>query len=402
MNNQHLLDVVTSRSKKQIGLSTIILSVILVVNIVVVLFFAHQGDLRRAEFEQNSNLHLIDISGRENGARASTLVSADLRTISEISQTVADASVSPLYSFGTGFELPQGESIAIYGIDPAIADTLGLDSMKDGVVYGQGVGSSLQGVLIPVLTELSESGAVSTDAVTKSLQFSEDVDPVRFDYLTAGAPGFEGFVTADTYWEIAQQMFGKPQQTIIQEYDAGKTEMIPVYSSVLVSVHDFNKVREVAAALEDNGYSTGFALRAFESIENGLNFQRNVSTAVIGLVALAAIVFFVVTWRSYLALSRRDIGILKHWKLSDSRIENQYSRVLLRTIAYPTLFSAVTATIVSLLLFPPAVAGQRIATTLVVLLLGGLVLYGIIRTWLIRSQTKLDVLTLLNHERQFQ
>ncbi len=402
MNNQVVLSAVTTRSRKQIRLSTILLSLILIVNIVVVLFFAQQSDLRRAEFEHNSNLHLVDVLGREDGSYVAPLTTADLASISEISTGVAEATVSALYGFGTGFELAEGESVTLYGIDPTLAEVIGVEAMQDGVAYGLDLGSEEREIQIPILSEVDESGVVSTDVATTHIAFSSEVDPVRFDYLTSGAPGLEGYVTTDTYWSIAEQMFGANRAAIIQEYDAGRIEMIPVYSGALVQVSDYHRVRDVAAALDSKGYSSGFALRAFDSIESGLQLQRNLSFAVVGFTALAAIVFFIVTWRSYLALSRRDIGILKHWKLAETTIIEQYARVLLRTVTYPVLVSGATTFVAALVLFPPAVAAQRFAVTLVLLVVGGGLLYAGIRRWLIRTHVRLDVLTLLNHERQFQ
>lgn len=258
MANSKLLESATWQSRKRVLVSSIALTLILIVTLIVAWLVTQQGDVRRVELESNSNLRLIEVLGREDQAFLQPLISRDIDSISEITQEVAPARVSALFGFGAGFEFGNGEALVLHGIDPAIAQAIGVDEMKDDVIYGAGLGNEVQEILVPLLSQIGTTGVVSAEAVNMRLSFSSDVDAVGFANLASGAPGLEGFVSEETYWRIAEKMFGASKDSIVAEYDLGKVEMIPVYSSALVLVSDYAQVRDVASALENAGYSTGY------------------------------------------------------------------------------------------------------------------------------------------------
>lgn len=394
------LDAVVTKARRYVRTSTILLVAALALSAVMVLVLARQADIQRENFDANSNVRVITVDHRTDDSAGFTLEPDDVATVRGI---VGDgAVVTPRLTLGGGLTADGAEPMSIVGIEPAASGLIGVAAMVDGTGYTVGGAARELVVQVPVIAS-SDGDGVSSDALAPfPLVMSPTVDPVKATYLEGSRMEGVTYVTDGTFWAIAERMLGVSRAEIERAAAAGELSMVPLVSAVYVDVPDVQQVRATAADVESGGFGVSYALQAFDEVERSLAAQRLLSTALGAVVMLGVGAYVVLSWRSYLRLSRRDIGILKHWRLDEREIRGLYARRLRRSLVLPFGVAAGVFAVGSLWFFGPgaglvraAGAGAGYALGLAVLYL--LILRGVIDPWLRR-----DVLTLLKADREFQ
>ncbi|RXR25386.1 hypothetical protein EQW78_10195 [Oerskovia turbata] len=400
------LTPVVTKARGYLRVSTMLLSAVLVLCVAVLLVLQHQADVKRTNFDANSNLHVISVTHRLQGPALQTLVPADVEDVRSVvvgaDGLPGTTTVSPRWALGAGLVAGADEPVALIGIDPEAGGLIGIDGMKDGFGYSTNPSSGPLLVAIPVVAAEGSDGMVSDELVEMELKPGHTIDPLKVKYLEGGRIDSLTYVTSDTYWRVAETMFDRDRTAIESAYQSGELPMVPLVEAVYVDVPELNDVRRVAGLLEERGYAVSYALQAFDEIESGLATQRLLGLA-LGLALIVGVgLHFVLSWRSYMSLSRRDIGTLKHWQISEHEIRRLYSGRLARSLVTPFLVATAAAWLGSLLLFGATAGTVRALLSMAVLLVVLCLLGVFVTLFVIRPWTRRDVLTLLRANREFQ
>lgn len=408
------LSPVVGKARSYLRTSTILLSAALALCAAVILVLQHQADLQRDNFDANSNVHVITVTHRVVGREATPLTSADVATLRATVAAAPDARgsrVSPKLTLGAGLTGPDGQPVSVIGIEPSVASLVGLPSMRDGVGYRVGRPGGAGGTAapeehaaidLPVVTRATADGVVSDKLARLDLVISPTADRGKVTYLEGGRVDELTYVTAHTFWQAAEKMFSMKQPQIEAAYAAGELPMVPLVSAAYVDVPDLEAVRSVARSLEGKGYGLNYALQAFDEVEQSLVTQRLLGLALGVVVLLGVGAYFVLSWRSYVALCRRDIGILRHWQVPREDIEAVYARRLTRSIVVPLALALVLLWVGSVVLFGVGTGAARAAMASAGFVVAAAALWVVVRRLLIRPVVDLDVLVLLTAQRQFQ
>lgn len=392
---------VVGKAHRYLRVATILLSVAMILAATIVIYLDYQTALRRKNFDTNTNLHVVTVSHSLSSGSITPLSLSDVSTLqsSAVAQ-LPGVTVAPSLTLGVGMTLG-GEPVHVIGFDPQAGPLIGVKSMRDGIGYSVPGKSGPQDLTIPVITSSTDSGMSSNRLEKFRLtDVSASAEPQKVTYLVGGQPGRRIFVTTATFWKIAQIMLDMPRSQIEAAAAAGSLGLIPLVDAVYVNVSDLTQVRPVAQRIREEGFALSYALEAFDEIENSLARERAIGYLLGALLIVALGGYFLTAWQSYLRLSRRDIGILKHWRVPRAVIITVYARQLWRSVLV-ALASSLTVLLIGDLAVdaqePVLLLAKAAALALALLLVAALARFVILPRWLRR-----DVLTLLRLEREFQ
>jgi hypothetical protein len=319
-------------------------------------------------------------------------------------KTVGDRSyeIVERYELGGGILADRDKILTVYGFGESKLDDrlLGLDRLEQGVGYTLRGSPGAASVQVPVVS-VEEGGYSSGKVAPINLRLSPVLDPGRVAFLFGSRNFNPVIVDFPTFQSIATLMFGGEWESVVARYTSGELSLTPLVGAEYVQVDDLGAVDKAAGALEAGGYNTVYALRAFDDLSSSLR-----ETVVLGLVLILATVagtvaFLAMNWNTYFTLSRRDIGMLKHFGYADGAIRRIYARRMSEAcvVAVTIVAAFVAAGSVALL------GGTELHwAALNVLAL--VVVVAFVRWWLVRvvltRHIETDVLTLLKQDRQFQ
>ena len=289
----------------------------------------------------------------------------------------------------------------VYGFDPEFAPALGLPTLADGVGYTAEGTSSAIDLKVAVVTADPE-GYSSASVSRQRLACRGVLKRAQLDYLFGGVPGNSMIVNTATFARIASTMYAMEWDRVRRSWELGELPMTPLLGGITVYLSTIDGVRSAARRLQGAGYSVDYGLRAFDDLAASLRRSTGLATGLVLLFLAGAGGYVLVSWRAYLRLSRRDIGILKHLGIPADWIRAGYARRLLLACLTALAACFVAALVAGALTFGP-ISGAAIglvnwAFVSVVLL----AMWKIASRIVVGRQVNVDTLALLTKEREFQ
>lgn len=400
---QRVLAPVVGKARRYLRVSTALMAGLLALSAAVGVAMAYQDESRQQNFDNNTNLHVITVSQHLASGSPDALRLADVDAITSLlaRSGLSGAIVSPELGLGGG--LSEGSTpVVIVGIDARAGSLVGTPSIADGVGYTVDGPNGTADLDVPVVSMNNPDGVISNRLARFSLPIRPILDKTKVEFLAGHRQGRLVYVSTATFWRIAEVMFAESRDKVIASYEAGALPMTPLVSGVYVDVPDIGQVRRVASALDISGYYGSYALQAFDDVESSLQAQRRLGAALGVAVLLGVGAYLTLSWRSYLRLSRRDIGIMKQWGVDHAQIRRAYRRRLGRSLAVPLIVAE------GICLVGAAVLIHTSGTTALVgwlaLILGVIVgaLFLLIDRFLIRGTVRTPTLQLLQLDREFQ
>lgn len=394
------LDRVAGKARRHLRTSTLLLCLVALMAVGSSLYLQRQSAANNRNFDDNPSVHLITVAGRQLGSSLEPLTPVDIPDIASAVSSTPSTRVTGRYSTGIGMEL-DSQPIQIIGIDADFAPQLGLATMRDDTLYTT-VGTKGSATLkIPVVTESNSAGASSDRMVSRTMSRDPSVDAARVEFLD-GPSTTLAYVTTATFWKLAGTMFSGNQSTLIKRASNGELPMTSLVPSAYVLVDNLSQVRAAARSLSERGYAVSYALQAFDDVEGSLRRQSQIGWGVLGLLTLAASTYFVVSWRDFMRLSRRDVGTLKHWHVPVPAIRGIYRRRVHRSGAIVLAVTTLTNALAGWALLGPVDAARSTAWLLLCAVPAIAVLCVVVDHWVIAPVTRSPALELLKQGREFQ
>jgi hypothetical protein len=405
-----ILCLAIGRSGRFLRTSTLLLALVAVATLAVLTYVERAYAQQRGDFEDNPNLRVISVKHREaSGGPFGQLGSDDSGRISGLLGSVSGSRrradrtivVSNRYELGTAIETSDGRAVFVYGFDPDLAPALGLPALADGVGYTLRGGSGEFDLKISVVT-VRQEGYSSGSMSPQHVAYRGVLKRNQMEYLLGGMPGEAMIVNTATFARIATAMYAMDWPLLQRSWERGELAMTPLIGGIAVYVPGIDGVHPAAQQLQRSGYSVDYGLRAFDNLSRSLRHSTIVAAGLVLLFLIGPGVYVLASWRAYLRLSRRDIGILKHWGIPSEWIRAGYSRRLLLGCLMVTGTCLVTALAAGAVAFGPA-HGLGIG-----LVNWAFISCVLLATWKLGSrgivghQVGTGTLELLTREREFQ
>ena len=151
------------------------------------------------------------------------------------------------------------------------------------------------------------------------------------------------FVSFDTYKEMFRICFEEDfSGNALKKYQ----EVKPIYK-VFVYVDDIANVESIAKILNKSDYMTNFVFQSFDEIGQALGSSLVVMLAVAIVLTIFTIISLLLSFRAYINLASKDIGILKQMGYSSREVQFIYSSALHKMFLLIALLSSVVIMVIA-------------------------------------------------------
>lgn len=395
--------LVTGRASRHLRQAALVIAAGACLAVSVMGAFEWQYNRVRAEFLDNPAVHFIDVRVHLVGRDQVPLGREDLASIRDAVQTTAKGTsdVVPVFGFNLDVArlLPDGSwsSVIVYGVPDGAAWMVGLDALDPGVAYSSTVTGQVN-LQVGEIT-VTPSGWGSTGKVTPLLLSSSKLPANAPIALFDTLPIDTVYVAEATYGKIASATLGEPWESIQAQMGAGNKWHLDLVQHILVKLDQLSDVKPVAEAIAAKGYLGTYVLEAFQNIPETLQLGFWVSLSVGALALLVGLVLCVVLVRSYLRLSHKDMGILKHMGCPNETLRKVYAgsirRMLLISGGVPALLALGLGVVLRL-----GWQFTAIDVAIPAAMIGGVMLWALLAET--PRHTRLPVLDLLKLNREFE
>lgn len=390
MDEKHISRLVGTKAAKHLRSAAVLVTgaLLLLSGLLIVAQAQHLQAAR--DFRDNPSIHLVKVS---SGVPDRVLTSKDVEAI--VSTVADDVSAhATRYELGFGISDRTDRTWFVVGLGGDASAKLGFPELADDVAYHAGTESGTLTLAVPVVT-VDEGGMSSDRRVDRDLSLRGGVPTNAplfiFDHFGADTR----FVNESTFRDIASTSTGVAWEDILRDPQDG----IDPLRDAHLWVDDLDRLVPTAERLDQAGWATSFTARAFDDLAGSLD-----RTAMIGAVAIfqvtgLGIAVALTSVRSYLRLSRRDMGVLRHLGHPAASVRRIYGRRIATTIA-GSLVCALVVTLVAgavLLLDDPVMI---LADAVALLVLAALIMA--IAWFQLRRVARTPVLELLTLNREFE
>jgi len=394
MNDRYLAKTIKKKTSGFFRVSLLLfgVSVALLITSTVLLFSQYQQ--LETDFFNNANPHLIEVcsfSPKESVGVTEFLQLDDLDNIDTMlaHQGLDDYFVFCEYAINFGISDNNGRIFFVHSYDEKASTFLG-QIKADEALCSVELPNEFITLNVPRI-DVSEGGFSSSSSSELPLTLVPTASYVEFhsDII---------YVGYSTLQHIIEKMYETTWDDFMNRYLTGENFGINIVDRIYVYVDELSDSRSAATLLGKSGYNIVYALGAFEDM------RASIDTSLWVFLILGVTVLFVTTasviisFKNYLIMSQKDIGILKFYGYSENRIKRIYNRII--TNIFFLIFSIGTILAVSLSVL--YINTQTLLFTLV--LLGCLVAFLLAIRFIVISMLlkicKTDTLALIKRTKQ--
>lgn len=399
--------LVTARSARYLRLTTASLAATLALLVGMLVLLQLQYIELGRNFTDNRNVHIIEVDFR-TGTGSGELRFSDIEVIGSAARagSAGPVSVVPRYHLPFGLPDSSGTTYVINGLGGEAAPLLGLGTWGPDAAAGIESRTGLA-VEVPVVSVQPNGGMVSEASesiVIDVTAIRADAPLTLFDRLMSGAPGDESptlLVGEHRFANIIEIVTGMSWKEFQEDHDSTQGSLgFEAVSAVYVDVANLGDVDAVGRALADAGFATSYTLRAFDDLAGTLS--TGTAAGLVALVLLIVLCFTVTftSFRSYLTLAHRDMGILKHVGYGNTQLLQMYSRRLTTVSVFAALPAVGLVTLTTATILRGSFAYGLLNGAIVLTLL--LAVHVAVTRAVLPRHIRLPVLTLLKLDRQFE
>lgn len=299
------------------------------------------------QFVKNENTHVIEITGLYKDGRieiATYDYVEEIKTILKDEGYDGGYDVFSMYQFSFGLDtLETDEGINVFAVDPVAEEYLLKDvEMEDGVLYTETPSfDETITVLLPEVT-INDNGVMLGDAKEYSLiQKEAETNEVFKIYEVLEIKTY--FVNFDTYKEMFRISYGEDfSGDALKKFQ----EVKPIYK-VFVYVDDIADVESIAKTLNKADYMTNFVFQSFDEIGQALGSSLVIMLVVAVILTIFTIISLLLSFRAYINLGSKDIGILKQMGYSNKEVQFIYSSALHKMFLLIALVSSAITLVIA-------------------------------------------------------
>ncbi len=326
INQKMLSKILSNKVRGYVKIANISFTLSIVLFAIVVIFVWNQYQQIKINFVDNEKTHIITISGQttSNGYVAvNNNFKKEIISALDKADALKGCECFSIYQFITMpavQELP-GETVAVFSIDKnGEKYWLSGTTMEDGCIYTTKENSGMFTILVPTVEEIDGNlyfGDEKSYQMKASLLNEKDIYAHLYDeayQLT------EFYISFNTFKELYEYATGYSISTDSVDEDFG---MSSTYE-IVIYVKDITKVENVAKILNDQGYTTNFVFASFEDLGESLGTSFIVMLTLSASMMIVTFIILLLSWKNYVSLLSKDIGILKQMGYQDKFIKKVY------------------------------------------------------------------------------
>ncbi|THD17860.1 hypothetical protein CI793_00920 [Anoxybacillus ayderensis] len=356
------------------------------------------------DFISNENVRMIEITGKtEENDHARLLKFNDENEIRSVLSEYKGIHIYKMYQLNFGVQDERGNTYFIYGLDEEAARFLGDCPLNIGYACSKSKESEIN-LKIPIV-QMEEGGLSSryiSNFLIKNKQgiieknpfvlYSEDQNMLSSSAL---------YVGNQTFQKIIETSFRTNWSEFKREYDNNNPFGVQALKSMYVYVDKISDIDRIAENLGQYGYHVRYVFKAFDDFTLSIRNTAVIASLLSVAIVLVAALHLIFSFRAYLQIQQKDMGILKQYGYSSEEVHSIYSYNILNVFKKVTIFIFIYSICISILLIP-VYHFLYVVYVLVILLIIILVVYGIIVKNILQSYCFKNIIDLLKLSKEFE
>lgn len=370
----------------------------------VMVFYKNQKIREDKNYNKNSKIHTIRVVSKTNKEyeleQLTVKDSKNIETILERDGVNANQyTISNIFAITFGITDNNNEGYVIYGIGNENKELVGELQLQNDVLYMEQPSNQQVDLDIPVLN--MKEGGIS---VSKSVLMPVTCEAINLSksplmlYKTPHKNLNYAYVNEKTFLKMIGIM-NKIDE--VESLHSDKLEQISFVDELYVYVKQVGDIDRIASLLEKNYYQLVYSLSAFDSFSEDYKNASIFVTMFVVLFVLIASIHVILSFKSYIKLQQKDMGILKHLGYSIRDISIIYRRNINH------MFMKLTIGIVLYTCFIGSICLgiTEIGSILLIMLIVASILIlinAVINCAILKKFIKKDILTLVRSSKEFE
>ncbi|WP_461201435.1 ABC transporter permease family protein [Anoxybacillus sp. TBDG-1] len=356
------------------------------------------------DFISNENVRMIEITGKtEQNNHARSLKFNDENELEYILSAYKGIHIYKMYQLNFGVEDEEGSTYFIYGVDEEAAHFLGDCQLDVGFACSKLKTSEIT-LQIPVV-QIEDGGMSSysrANFLVKNKQGILQKNP--FTLYTEDQGMFRShtlYVGNQTFQKIIETSFNTDWMKFKREYDRDNPFGVQILKSMYIYVDNISHIERIAGRLEEYGYQVRYAFKAFDNFTLSIRNTAITASSLSAVIVLIAAAHLIFSFRAYLQVQQKDMGILKQYGYSSENVKSIYAHnifsVFKKVVAIILVYSIAIG-----IYFIPFYRFMYIVYVLIILLVVILLVYRIIVKNFLQSYCSKNMIDLLKLSKEFE
>ena len=366
---KHIAKMIRKKQSRYLKISLISFTVSLMFLGAFSVFMVNQYMQVNHDFIENKNLRFIEVSGKSHQDH---LKFKDEKKVCELLKGMSVRQASE-YVFNNGIN---GEDDQDYYVHMLTDSSLLLKSKKntkENTVYGLHTSKSKMTFDAPVVKHVN--GGYLVDKV-KPMTLHVSHEPLGKFFTQYNDTVYVDEKTFAKMIKISSNMNFKQYK---KAFDEGADFGSQTLDRILIYVNDVKDLRTVAKKLDKGNYQTNYVLNAFDNFDQSMKMTIIIVFALIVLILLVTSLNMILSFKNYISIQKKDMGILKYYEYSSSEISSLYAYNSRYCFYYVSAIALSITWMISFVILKHAQIAYGMITGTVVIIVPVLVLYLIAR-----------------------
>lgn len=291
----------------------------------------------------------------------------------------------PLYKISSGILVEDTqEGITLYGIYKTNKDILSEYDEKANVLYSN-LDLKKISLILPEVYEDSQGNFYSNKCQIHEYIVEKLDNALIEDILINNHSEMMTFFANQKTFENITEIMYKEKNAL---------ESIN-FEELIIYIDDISKISYVKSALEDKGYFISYAFSKFKTLPSFIIKSSVLYIVILISLTIFCIACFFISYKNYINVQKRDIGILKHFGYSNDKITSIY----LWPLRINIIFIAGATFIFNFIQYKNRIIFFA-ATFLMIVL--ACIIYIIIKLCIIKKYANTDILYLIKYNKDFE
>lgn len=397
--------LILKKSTTNLKISIIILMVVLLASTSIFMFIISHNIQTNKDFYNNPKMRLIQVMSHKDAVTHENMVLdfKDIKYISDILKNKYRSKqyyIVTCYMFNFGITTNLNESFFITGLDSKVGEILFGQKLNDDVLYLHAEYKKSLGnvqLKVPIIKQ-EQGGFCSKETKNIDLKICNTIKTDPIDLFEHSNINDVGVVSLKTFKKIMETSYNMPWLNLTSNQEF----FIPNFIDKLyVYSYDIKDVPLISKYLKQYNYDVYSPLLAFENSNLSLTKIKIFFYSIMIIVCILVFAQFILSFKFYLRIQKKDIGILKQIGYNNNQVFKFYKSNINKMFY---LLSIIISTYTIILGFF-ILTYKQIYCILIILLIFNLFLWLsnlIVTRAMLKKIISLNILQLLKQNKEFE
>lgn len=401
-DGKYIAKLLNKKANSYLKISIATFSVCLCILITMIVLLCNQYIQIKKDFVDNKNTHIIEISSKRSKEKKIEYLKFssedEIKHILEEKFPNAQYKIYTEYQLNFGIPDPNGNCYYIYGIEEEAAPLLGDCKLEKDTIYSyNGVGNvELQ---VPKI-KVKENGMESTETTSYLVESKGGV--IKNNTLGLYEDNTNShFVGKKTYEKIVALAYDADWEEFVKKYNENNPYGIQAIRKIFIYSDIISDISPMARAINEEAYNTNYTFKAFDDFDKSIINTVVIISILIILIFTFTAIQLVISFKSYLRIQQKDMGILKQLKYTSKEIYDIY-KININTIFYKLQGIAQLYILILGIIFIKPSNFQYVVMIMGII---GVILIGInkvVLKYILQKYCNKDILSLFKENKEFE